>query len=295
MPDARESLLLDFIAAEQLPNAFAALARRYYFPLLDWLWQQRLAVSDSPLLLGINGCQGSGKSTLAALIACILETERHGRVAVLSIDDLYLTHQQRQTLAQTVHPLLATRGVPGTHDIERGLDLIERLCRGETTALPRFDKANDDRAPESQWPRVAGPVDLIILEGWCVGSRPQRKEQLQAPINALERQEDSDGRWRHFVNQSLYNYQPLFGRLHKLVMLRAPDFECVYHWRLLQEQKLARHQKHGARLMNEQEIARFVQHYERLTRDNLERLAASADVLFTLNDQHDIIKASYSS
>lgn len=295
MHKARESLLLDFVAAEQLPDAFAALARRYYFPLLDWLWQQRLAVSDGPLLLGINGCQGSGKSTAAALIARILEAERHCRVAVLSIDDLYLTHQQRQTLAQTVHPLLATRGVPGTHDIELGLDVIERLWRGEVTALPRFDKASDDRAPESQWPRVAGPVDLIILEGWCVGSRPQREAELREPINTLERQEDSDGRWRHFANQRLYNYQPLFRRLHKLVMLKAPDFDCVYRWRLLQEQKLARQQKRGARIMNEREIARFVQHYERLTRDNLERLATRADVLLTLNDQHDIIKASYSS
>lgn len=295
MTDARESLLLDFVACEQLPDTFATLAHRYYFPLLDWLWQQRQAVDGSPLLLGINGCQGSGKSTLAALIARALAAERHCRVAVLSIDDLYLTRQQRQTLARTVHPLLATRGVPGTHDIELGLDLLDRLCRGETTALPRFDKARDDRAPESEWPRLVGPADLIILEGWCVGSRPQREEQLLEPINVLERQEDPGGRWRHFANQSLYNYQPLFRRLHKLIMLKAPDFDCVYRWRLLQEQKLARQQKPGAQLMNEGEIARFVQHYERLTRDNLERLGASADVLFTLNDQHDIIKASYSS
>ena len=28
-----------------------------------------------------------------------------------------------------------------------------------------------DRAPRSKWQRVTGPVDVVVLEGWCLGFR----------------------------------------------------------------------------------------------------------------------------
>lgn len=293
---ARQQLLRLIIAEEGLPASFEKLAQTYYFPLIDWLRKQRPIVAGRPLLVGINGCQGSGKSTLATLIARVLEAEQRKKVAVLSIDDLYLTRQQRQQLAEQVHPLLQTRGVPGTHDIELGLHVLDSLCQhheGACTALPRFDKASDDRLPEVQWPRLCGPVDTIILEGWCVGSMPQPAAALCDPVNDLEMNEDTDGRWRHFVNESLYNYQPLFARLDKLIMLKAPDFGCVFQWRLLQEQKLAARQP-GDALMSEPEIARFIQHYQRLTQANIDQLADVADVVFSLDSQHEISSAFYS-
>ena len=64
-------------------------------------------------VFAIAGLQGSGKSTLAAQVAARARSEGL-RVAVLSLDDLYLTRAQRQRLALDVHPLLATRGPPGT-------------------------------------------------------------------------------------------------------------------------------------------------------------------------------------
>src|SRR4051812_33755031 len=72
--------------------------------------------ASSPFILGISGLQGSGKSTLATEL--IDAARRRGWSAVsLSLDDVYLTRAERESLARAVHPLLRTRGVPGTHDL----------------------------------------------------------------------------------------------------------------------------------------------------------------------------------
>ncbi|MYJ73656.1 MAG: hypothetical protein F4089_00575, partial [Gammaproteobacteria bacterium] len=65
---------------------------------------------------GLGGGQGAGKSTLGRLIAQA-GSMLGIRIEVLSIDDFYLTKEQRLQLAEDVHPLLATRGPPGTHDV----------------------------------------------------------------------------------------------------------------------------------------------------------------------------------
>lgn len=287
-----EDTIQAFILRHRLPDSFRNIARDVYLPLIDWLDKK----TENPLLIGINGCQGSGKSTLADFIAAVQEV-RGRRVAVLSIDDFYLTRRERAQLAQSIHPLLQTRGVPGTHDLALALQTVDRLLSlspDDTTQLPRFDKSCDDRASLSQWPTIKGPIDMIILEGWCVGSRPQSANELTAPINTLEKNEDSDGRWRQFVNDSLKNYQQLFERLHTMVLLKAPDFSCVYRWRLEQEQKLAALRPDGSGVMSAEEIARFIQHYQRLTEANLVALPSHADVILELNHQHGIDRAQYS-
>jgi D-glycerate 3-kinase len=287
-----EDTIRAFILRHRLPDSFRDIARDIYLPLIDWLDKK----TETPLLLGINGCQGSGKSTLADFIAAV-QAMRGRRVAVLSIDDFYLTRRERAQLAQSIHPLLQTRGVPGTHDLALALQTVDSLLSlspGDTTQLPRFDKSRDDRAPLSQWPTIEGPIDMVILEGWCVGSRPQSANELTTPVNTLEKNEDADGRWRQFVNDSLKNYQQLFERLHTMVMLKAPDFSCVYRWRLEQEQKLAALRPDGSGVMSAEEIARFIQHYQRLTEANLVALPSHADVILELNHQHGIDRAQYS-
>src|SRR3546814_14971697 len=90
---------------------------------------------------GITGLQGTGKSTLAAQMAA-LAAGRGRAVAVLSVDDAYLDHDQRARLAREVHPLLATRGPPGTPDVALACRTLDALRAGQTIALPRFDKQN---------------------------------------------------------------------------------------------------------------------------------------------------------
>ena len=140
-----------------------------------------------PLVVGISGAQGSGKTTLSAFLEAWLEREEGLSAATLSLDDCYLDNASRQALAAEVHPLLVTRGVPGTHDVELAASLLDALTAstGEVR-LPVFDKVRDDRAPEASWRRVRAPVDVVLFEGWCVGARPQPAAALAAPINELE-------------------------------------------------------------------------------------------------------------
>lgn len=287
-----DAQLAQFLEDEQLPPEYAEDARRYFLPLLETLItaQQKKA---APLLLGINGAQGSGKSTLAALLSRLL-TSRGFNVANLSIDDFYLSRAARQSLAQDVHPLLASRGVPGTHDTELLRRKIQQLTEAgpdNRVSLPRFDKAVDDCVPQSQWPQVTGPLQFILLEGWFVGLQAQARADLEHAVNELEALEDADGRWRRTVNDTLAGkYQDVFRQLDLLVMLRAPSFEQVYEWRSLQESKLRQRTAAGAAgIMDEPRLRRFIQHFERLTRHCLQSLPGQANLVFELDAGHRIL------
>lgn len=281
-----------FLSQHGLPPEFRHTADLYFLPLARRL--PRLRGHKDQLLLGINGAQGTGKSTLADYLRLAADSLFDWHVAVLSIDDFYYTREERKSLADNVHPLLMTRGVPGTHDTDMLATYLERLQRletGEHLALPRFDKATDDRADESQWPSVEGPIDLVILEGWCVGSRAQTDDELSQPVNDLERKEDPDGIWRNYVNRQLRaKYEAIFAKLDFLVFMRTPGFDAILRWRLEQEQKLADVSPSGAAgLMSREQIKKFVQFYERLTRANLATLPDIADLVFTLDETHAVV------
>ena len=278
-------------------------APEFYEPLGRWV-EQRLAdwTGNEPFVLGINGAQGTGKSTLADFLREYLADEHGGRAVVLSIDDLYLTRAERQALANDIHPLLETRGVPGTHDVALGLkviDSLKRLEQGQSVRVPRFDKSTDDRFPESEWTEVCDPADLIIFEGWCVGSEAVSDDELETAINDLEASEDPGGDWRHYVNQQLKEiYPPLFELIDALVFLSAPDFDCVLRWRTEQEEKLAdrtneRETRVMTHVMTQVQIERFIQHYERITRQNLKQLATRADVRLELGQHHQVVSTHY--
>lgn len=238
------------------------------------------------LVIGLCGAQGSGKSTLAAGLRQRLQSDGIP-AAILSIDDLYRTRAEREAMARSIHPLLRTRGVPGTHDVALGLRVIDALERGEATLLPRFDKASDDPLPEGRWEKAATGTRLLLLEGWCVGALPQGAAALVEPVNALEREEDADGVWRAFVNRALAeDYQALFARLDRLVLLAAPDFGIVRRWRTQQEHDLRKEAGGG---MPDARIARFVQHYERLTRHILEEMPGRADLTIRLDEMRRVI------
>ena len=293
------SLQIDeFISQHRLPDKFRDLIKLHYLPLASWVKSQ--GEPDRPLFIGVNGAQGTGKSTLADFVRLALELGANWRVAVLSIDDFYLTRSERKKLGEHVHPLLETRGVPGTHDMQMLAACIEELktlASGNSLALPRFDKSRDDRADPDTWPLISGPIDLIILEGWCVGCAPQAHDDLPEPINLLEREEDASGEWRRYVNDQIKgNYTDLFATLDALIFLQAPGFDAVYHWRLEQEEKLAAvTSSNAAGIMNSKQIARFIQHYERITRVNLAILPGSADVVLELNENHDCVRSSYTT
>lgn len=287
-----QQLIEDFVKREGLPSSYVEDATVWFLPLLMEIEARLAAQNAPPLIVGINGAQGSGKSTLAKLLALLLESKGFC-VANLSIDDFYLSKAKRLELGEQVHPLLSSRGVPGTHDTQSALQILRQLRNATNTdkiILPAFDKASDDCVSSELCSSLSGPVDIIILEGWFIGARPQQAAELEAAINELEAMEDADGQWRMFVNQRLAaEYQELFSQLDLLIMLKAPGFEQVFEWRQLQEKKL--HQSaadNAAGVMDDSQVRRFIQHFERLTRHCLNTVADQADIVLQLDEQHRV-------
>ncbi|TAJ73167.1 MAG: kinase [Phenylobacterium sp.] len=268
-----EDELAAFVAEERLPDTFSLTVERVCRPLAHMAAEARAALGHTAVI-GLCGAQGSGKSTIAAASVRILQAQGLNAVT-LSLDDFYLSREARGWLSRKVHPLLAVRGPPGTHDVALACVVLDHLSRAEPTPLPAFDKALDERRPQAEWREAMGPVDVAIFEGWCVGARPQPKALLSRPVNELEQMEDRDGRWRRYVDRALAEaYQALFSRLDRLVLLAAPGFEVVRDWRTEQEHKLRDRTGAG---MDDAAVARFVEHYERLTRWILEEMPGRAD------------------
>ena len=267
-----------------------------YLPMAAWLAFRQI---HEPMIVGIHGAQGSGKSTLTKILKVLLEHGFKKRVVAISIDDLYLTRDQRHHLAARVHPLLITRGVPGTHDMSLAKTIINTLKSGDDdrVSIPVFNKAMDDRADEAQWQQIDGPVDMVLFEGWCVGAMAQAKGDLDKPINLLEAGEDNHKQWRSYVNDQLQGpYKEIFSLIDVLMMLKVPGMESVFEWRSLQEQKLkqslADHSDAAKHLMSSEELKRFIQHYERITRHCLAEMPQHADVVMQINAQHQIDKVT---
>ncbi len=241
------------------------------------------ALAHDTRVLAISGVQGSGKSTLAMQLA-VLASQRGLRAVALSIDDCYLGLRERQRLGRDVHPLLATRGPPGSHDVVLACEVIDRLRAGHPTRVPRFDKLSDQRLPPSRWLTVRG-ADLVVFEGWFLKTPAQADAALSAPINALERDEDCDGIWRAYCNEALArDYPALWARLDRLLFLQPPRFEVVPGWRWQQEQALQA--AHPARAtMTRPQIDRFVQLFERVSRQALRTLPGLAERTVVLDAQ----------
>lgn len=242
------------------------------------------ALAHGERIQAVSGLQGSGKSTLVAQVAAHARG-RGLRVAVLSIDDFYLGRRARQALARRVHPLLATRGPPGTHDVALACTTLDALRAGGSVRLPRFDKLADTRLPPSRWVRV-GRVDLVLLEGWFLGTPAQDDDELREPLNRVERDEDRDGTWRRHCNDALRrDYPVLWSRLDRLLFLQPPGFETVPEWRWQQEAALraSRTGRMAARAMDRTQVERFVQLFERVSRQALRTLPGIADATLRLD------------
>lgn len=268
-----------------LPPLSDAVLQSSYLPVAEHL-HARAQTAHGCQIVGIAGAQGTGKSTWARVLQVLLETLFALPTAVLSLDDYYLPKAQRQQLAAQVHPLLATRGVPGTHDVSALAEDLRRIRAGEPIVVPCFSKAHDDRLLETR--ALPGGRAVLLFEGWCVGARPQPDAALRAPINDLERAEDVDGRFRGYVNERLRDdYAALWSQLDALVFLAAPSMESVLVFRGEQERKLAAGQSSAvgsAGVMDGVQLRRFVAHFERVTRGMLRDAGGYADVIVELDD-----------
>ncbi len=256
------------------------------FATACWLEQHLKKCQKEPvskkLLVGLSGAQGSGKSTFATLVAELIEHLSGDQTLILSIDDFYLTRAERQELADSIHPLLATRGVPGTHDIKMMSQVISHALNDREAILPQFSKSKDDRA--GQRTITTDQFGIILCEGWCWGAPPATGKELLQPVNDLEAEEDADCIWRCYVNDQLIQYQSLF-ETQCSVFMKVPDMASIVNWRWQQEQGLTA----GEGVMDRPAVARFVMYYERISRRMLRLMPDKVDLVLELGVNHEFI------
>lgn len=126
----------------------------------------------------ISGSQGIGKTTILEILNKNFYKFFGKKILTLSLDDFYYDKDQRDKLSKNIHPLLITRGVPGTHNITKILNVIEKFNESKyPIKVPIFNKLKDSRSRKQRI--IYKKTDIIILEGWCCGSPPINKKYLQ--------------------------------------------------------------------------------------------------------------------
>ena len=245
------------------------------------------------MIIGLAGGQGSGKTTISSILTLILQKYFKLNVFKVSIDDFYKTRKDRNLLSKNKHPLLMTRGVPGTHDIDLMLKFFKKVMSKnfKNLEVPKFNKAIDDRYKKSLWYKIKSKPDVIIFEGWCVGARAQTNKQLKKPINSLERIYDQRIEWRSYVNSQLKKkYKTLFKQLDGLLYLKAKNFDLLKKWRLKQERKLWAQTKNkkNLKIMSSGDVINFMQTYQRITQQMFKDAVRSSSIIMNLNSNHQI-------
>lgn len=261
--------------------------------------------STSPLVLGISGPQGSGKLYLADHILLHLNTRYPQLTSVgILIDDFYLTNaEQRKVSAEAKkedNQVLQGRGLPGTHDLDLALNIMDQLCSGKAPVLvPIYDKSafggEGDRLPETQWQKIDKPVDVVVFEGWFNGYKSIDPEIFptiylsQDPSGIVQRH-----RLYHLeeINLRLRAYEELWRRFNYFVYLKTDKLDNVYRWRLEQEAHLLELKGEG---MNPVQVRAFVDRYMPVYHLYYERLGDVAEKDHNLEiciNENRIVEAS---
>jgi len=272
------------------------MIKSFLIPLCFWI--SKKANQKRPYIAGLAGGQGTGKTTTSSLLQIILTKYFEMKVFKISIDDFYKTRKERIILSKKVHPMLITRGVPGTHDINMMLNFFKKAKskKFKTFKLPTFNKAIDDRFNKKYWYNLKEKPDVIIFEGWCVGAKSEENNSLRKTINSMERTKDQKQIWRKYVNQQLKSkYKNLYSQLNCLIFLKAKNFGILQKWRLKQEQKLKIKSKNKlkTKIMNKEDVLNFMQTYQRITQNMFKNTSKYASVTFNLSSNHQIKSAVY--
>ena len=272
------------------------MIKLFLIPLCFWI--SKKADKKRPYFVGLAGGQGTGKTTISSLLKIILIKYFKLKVFRISIDDFYKTRKERMSLSKKVHPMLLTRGVPGTHDINMMLSFFRKVKSRKFTRLklPTFNKAIDDRFNKNRWYDLKQKPDIIIFEGWCVGAKSEKNKTLRKTINFVEKAKDPKQIWRKYVNQQLrLKYKNLYSQLNCLIYLKAKNFSLLQKWRLKQERKLwlSSKRKSNLKIMSKGDIINFMQTYQRITQNMFRHMPKYASIILNLNTNHQIKSAVY--
>ena len=267
------------------------MIKSFLIPVSFWI--SKRVNKKKPLIIGLAGGQGSGKTTISSILTLILQKYFKLNVFKVSIDDFYKTRKDRKSLSKNKHPLLMTRGVPGTHDIDLMLSFFKKIKdkNFKSLQIPTFNKAIDDRCSKNLWHKIKTKPDVVIFEGWCVGAKPQLNSQLKKPVNTLEKVYDQRVKWRlHVNNQLKTKYKTLFNQLDGLLYLKAKNFNLLREWRLKQERKLwvQTKNKKNLKIMSSGDVINFMQTYQRITQQMFKDAVKSSSIIMNLNSNHQI-------
>ncbi|RMX70274.1 hypothetical protein DD238_000070 [Peronospora effusa] len=238
-----------------------ALRRRvddYYLPMFRWTTEVVEAVQKKQggikrcVCIGLSCPQGGGKTTTSMYMQNALSLMGK-KCAVMSLDDVYWKYEQQMALAKANpdNPLLQYRGNPGTIDVAFLMTLIQQ-CKTSTgeIVLPRYDKSKHngrgDRAPLSEWDRKQGPLDVLRLEGWCMG--------FQAIDDSCSKLSEH----MKVVNMELRVFDKIYKELDGLILLKIDDLDWIYEWREQPEQLLREANKPA---MTPNEVRDFVDRF----------------------------------
>lgn len=196
----------------------------------------------------------------------------------LSIDDLYLPHNEQLELAAAhpTNPLIQHRGQPSTHDIPLALSVFSDLRSGKETKIPSYDKSaftgQGDRVPKGLWETANRKGEyntrVVIFEGWCVGFQALPVAELRRKWENAERQKETgnySGRLAfnkledvELINEALRRYGQLTRQLDVLIHVDAEDPRFVYNWRIQQETAMRKTKGTG---MTDEQVIHFVDGY----------------------------------
>ena len=273
------------------------MLKSFLIPMCFWIAKK--ASNKKPYFVGLAGGQGTGKTTISSIIKIILEKYFKLKVFKISIDDFYKTRKERINLSKQIHPMLATRGVPGTHDVQMMLNFFKKVKskKFKKIELPNFNKAVDDRFPKKNWYKIKEKPDVIIFEGWCVGAKAELNKTLKRSINSLEKVNDPKLIWRKYVNKQLKKkYKDLYSQLNCMIYLKAKNFSLLQKWRLKQEHKLWLKTKKSFsynKIMSKGDVINFMHTYQRVTENMFKKMPKYASIILNLNSNHQIKSAVY--
>ena len=283
------SALIDYIQIEIHKTYNKKYSKKYIedklIPIINYICSSK----SKKFLFG--GSQGIGKSSFINIISKTIEKFYNKRILLLSLDNYYLSKKQRLLLSEKKHKLLITRGVPGTHNIEKLVKNINQFNKGKyPITIPLFDKLTDDKSKSI---KMKTKFDILFLEGWCCGSSEIPKKILYKNINNLEKIKDPKYEWRNFYNNKLkMEYKKLFKLFDELIFLKTSSFDNVFKWRFKQE-KYNQSKNKKSKRMSADEIKIFIQHYEKLTKWMLKDLNKKAQIVIKFEKNHKISSVNF--
>ena len=257
LPESIEAKLMKLYPSDITPDPtiVAKQARDYYQPVYGYLRHllklKRSAGTPGPVLVGISAPQGCGKTTLTDLMQELFREHDDASVAVMSLDDFYLTAVDQKTLKEKYmgNSLVELRGNAGTHDMELMMDTVKALQSGEKCTIPRYDKSvnggKGDRAAKDEWASFDKSPDIVLFEGWMLGFDP-------VPAEALKDEE------MQVVNTYLQGYKDLHASFDGWLVVGLSSIDLVYKWRQHAESKMIASGKTG---MSEAEVRDFINRF----------------------------------